>query len=79
MKQTRSLQFAADGWVVTEGVLNGTQKGPMGPVKATGKPVALHFVDVFHVTPDGKLSGGHTYDDGLEPLVEVGAAPALPH
>ena len=46
MKQTKGTQIAADDFVITEGAIVGTQKGPMGPLKASNKPVNVHFVDV---------------------------------
>ena len=74
-KQTHDVQIVADGWVITEGVLTGTHKGPMGPIKATNKPVTIHFVDIFQAK-DSKFVSGRTYINSLEVLVEIGVVPA---
>jgi hypothetical protein len=74
LAQTKQVQFAVDGFVITEGTFTGTQKGAMGPIKATNKPVTLHFVDVFQIK-DAKIVKALTYSNSYEMLVAVGAAP----
>jgi ketosteroid isomerase-like protein len=74
LAQTKSFQFAVDGFVVSEGTLTGTQKGPMGPIKATNKPVTYHFVDVIQMK-DGKTVHLETFGNSAEILVELGAMP----
>jgi predicted ester cyclase len=76
LKQTRDVLIAVDGYVVSEGVLTGTHKGPLGLIKASNKPVSLHFVDVFRVK-DGKISQAWSYGNNVELLVEIGAMPPL--
>jgi steroid delta-isomerase-like uncharacterized protein len=72
--QATPLQFAAGDYVVTEGTLTGTQKGALGPIKASNKPVSLRFVDVFEMK-DGKVVRGASYADSAEILVAIGAMP----
>ena len=74
-KQTYPLQIVADGYVVTEGILTGTNKGAIGPFKASNKPVTLHFVDVFQLK-DSKIVSGVTYMNSQELLTQIGAVPA---
>jgi steroid delta-isomerase-like uncharacterized protein len=73
-KQTHDMQMTSDGFAITEGVLTGTQKGAMGPIKATNKPVTIHFVDIWQIK-DSKVVAGWTYVNSLEVLTEVGAVP----
>ncbi len=72
LKQTLTNQWAVKDFVITEGVLNGTHKGPVGPVRATGKPVSIHFVDVVQMK-DAKVARFWTWSNGVEFLMEVGA------
>ena len=65
-------QWAIGSYVVSEGVLQGTQKGPLGTIKASGKPIAFHFIDVVQ-WKDGKLVGLQTYGDSVELLTQIGA------
>jgi steroid delta-isomerase-like uncharacterized protein len=76
LAQTKPVQFAAGDVVVTEGVLTGTQKGALGPLKASNKPVSLRFVDFVKVK-DGKAASLTTYADSAEMLTEIGAMPPL--
>ncbi|MGH7295254.1 MAG: ester cyclase [Polyangiaceae bacterium] len=76
LAQTKPVQFAAGDVVVTEGVLTGTQKGALGPIKATNKPVSLRFVD-FAQVKDGKVASFATYADSAELLIEIGAMPPM--
>jgi steroid delta-isomerase-like uncharacterized protein len=72
--QAKPVWFAADGYSVVEGVFTGTQKGALGPLKATNKPVSLHFVDIFQMK-DGKVVRGTSYANSVEILREIGALP----
>jgi hypothetical protein len=62
---------AHGSYVVSEGVLQGTHKGPIGPFKATGKPVSLHFVDIVQFKA-GKIARLQTWANGVELLTENG-------
>lgn len=65
VKQQRTMQIASDDFVVTEGVMQGTLKGNFGPLKATNKPFALHYVDILQVK-DGKIVRGWSYGNTVE-------------
>lgn len=64
-------QWAIGGYVVSEGVLQGTNKGPIGPFKASGKPVSLHFVDIAQLKA-GKIAHLQTWANGVELLTQIG-------
>jgi predicted ester cyclase len=51
-KTTETHHFASGDYVVVEGRLTGTHKGPLGPMKATNKPIDLAYAEVF------KIKGG---------------------
>ncbi len=53
-----------------EGVLTGTQKGALGPIKATNKPVSSHFVDISQIK-DGKFVSTVSYSNNVEVLTEL--------
>jgi steroid delta-isomerase-like uncharacterized protein len=72
LKQPLEQQFAAGDYVVTIGPTNGTQKGALGPLKASNKPVSMHFVDVMQYK-DGKVNKAWTYQNSAEMLVQIGA------
>jgi uncharacterized protein (TIGR02246 family) len=74
-KQALTTQVAVKDYVVTEGVLNATHKGALGPIRATGKPVSLHFVDVVQFK-DGKIAHLWTWANGAELLTEIGVLKA---
>ena len=74
--QTKPVQFVAGDTLVVEGTMTGTQKGALGPIKATNKPISLRFVDITR-WKDGKVVRFATYADSAELLVEVGAMPPL--
>jgi predicted ester cyclase len=74
-KQAISTQVAVKDYVISEGVLNGTHRGALGPIRATGKPVSLHFVDVLQIK-DGKLAHVWTWSNGAELLTEIGVLKA---
>jgi steroid delta-isomerase-like uncharacterized protein len=70
-KQSIANQVAIKDFVVSEGVFNGTHKGAMGPIRATGKPVSLHFVDIAQFK-DGKIAHFWTWSSAPEFLTQVG-------
>jgi predicted ester cyclase len=70
-KQSIANQVAIKDFVISEGTFNGTHKGAMGPIKATGKPVSLHFVDIAQYK-DGKIAHFWTWANAAELLMQVG-------
>jgi predicted ester cyclase len=69
--QPLASQIAIGPYLVSEGVVQGTHKGPMGPIKATGKTVALHFIDIVQMK-DGKVTRLQSYANGVELLTQLG-------
>lgn len=74
-QQPLTNQWAIGSYVISEGVLKGTNKGPIGPFKASGKPVNLHFVDVVQFKA-GKIARLQTWSNGAELLMQIGVLPA---
>src|SRR5438552_1482048 len=53
----------SDDTVVLEGLWEGTNVGPLGPMPATGKPVKLPFINVLRFDQEGRVVGGAAYYD----------------
>jgi predicted ester cyclase len=68
-------QWAIGSYVISEGTLQGTNKGPIGPFKASGKPVSLHFIDIVQLKA-GKLARLQTWTNGVELLTQIGVIKA---
>jgi steroid delta-isomerase-like uncharacterized protein len=66
--------IAVDDYIVAEGTMTATHSGPLGPLKATKKPVTLHALDVVKVK-DGKIVSGTTYSNSMEILAQEGLLP----
>ena len=66
--------FSVDEFTVAESTMNGTHNGPLGPLKATKKPVSLHSLDIVTVK-DGKIQGGTSYANSVELLAQTGLLP----
>jgi steroid delta-isomerase-like uncharacterized protein len=74
MKTTVDPVVAADDYVAVETVSSAIHSGPLGPFKATKKPVVLHGVDIMMVK-DGKIAQGTSYINGLELPAQEGLLP----
>jgi hypothetical protein len=66
--------FSVDEFTIAESTMNGTHNGPLGPLKATKKPVSLHGVDIMTMK-DGKLQAGTSYSNSVELLAQTGLLP----
>jgi ketosteroid isomerase-like protein len=64
-------QWALGDLVISEVVTQGTLKGALGPLRPTGKPVAIHFLDILQVK-DGKIVMCQSYSNSLEFLTQAG-------
>jgi uncharacterized protein (TIGR02246 family) len=64
-------QWAIGDTLITEGTTEGTLKGALGPIRPTGKPVSVHFLDIVQFK-EGKFVRGVTYSNGIELLTQVG-------
>jgi ketosteroid isomerase-like protein len=73
-KWTTTNAWGIDGYAIVEHTMSGTQKGPLGPVPASNKPVTnWHWVDVMQPSPDGKLQHGWGFANLTEALLQTGA------
>jgi steroid delta-isomerase-like uncharacterized protein len=76
-KGSTSTIFGAGDHVFAEMSVSGTWKGNMGPMKATGKPMTVHGLDVMHYK-DGKIVSGVSYGNAKEILDAAGMWPKPP-
>jgi predicted ester cyclase len=58
-------------YAILESVLRATNKGPLGPLPATKRPIAIHIADVFQIR-DGKVARAWTFQNGLELQQQLG-------
>jgi ketosteroid isomerase-like protein len=73
-KWTTTNSWGIDGFEVLEHTVSGTQKGPMGPLAASNKPVTnWHWIDIVQPTADGKMQHGWGFANLLEMMMQTGA------
>ncbi len=73
-KWTTTNSWGIDGFEIVEHTMSGTQKGPMGPLPASNKPVTnWHWVDVIQPTADGKMQHGWGFTNLVEMMSQTGA------
>ena len=70
MKQAVGLILAVEDYTLAEVVITGTQKGPLGPFKASNRSVSIHQVDIIQ-WKDGKATKGWSYDNNKELFDEI--------
>lgn len=76
-KWTTTNAWGIDGYAVVEHTMTGTQKGPLGPLPASNKPVtAWRWVDVMQPTADEKVQHGWGYANLFEMMSQTGALKA---
>jgi steroid delta-isomerase-like uncharacterized protein len=63
---------AADDAVAIEGLWEGTNTGPFGPLAATGRSVSMPWVNVLRFDTDGRISGGSAYANLLPVMIGLG-------
>jgi ketosteroid isomerase-like protein len=69
-----SNSWGYEGWAIIEHSMSGTQKGAMGPLRASGKQVtSWHFIDIMQPTADGKVQHGWGYGNLFEMMAQTGA------
>jgi hypothetical protein len=61
--------------VVCTFTVAGTQDGPLGPFRATGKRVSLPLCDMWHFDSSGRVVGGELYYDQVSLLMQLGLMP----
>ncbi len=73
-KWTTTNSWGIDGFAIVEHTVSGTQKGALGPIKASNKPVTnWHWLEIVQPTADGKLQHGWAYGNMVELLMQTGA------
>lgn len=79
-KMTVDNAWGVGDYAIAEVTFEGTQKGPLGPLPATKKPVKVATVDIARINKDGKISNVWSYGDQTDLLVQLGIVkpPALP-
>ena len=59
--------WGVDGFAIVEHTMSGTNKGAIGPIPPTGKPVQnWHWLDIMQPTADGKVQHGWGYANFTE-------------
>jgi len=73
-KWTSANAWGIDGFGILEHSMSGTQKGALGPLTASNKPVSgWHWLDILQPTADGKVQHGWSYGNLLEMMQQTGA------
>jgi predicted ester cyclase len=66
--------WGIDGFAVVEHSVSGTQKGALGPIKASNKPVAdWAFLEIVQPTADGKIQHLWSYGNVVDLMMQTGA------
>jgi steroid delta-isomerase-like uncharacterized protein len=66
-----SRTFGIGDYAIVESILKATQKGALGTIQPTKKPIAIHVVDIFKIK-DGKVVRAWTYQNSLEMQQQLG-------
>lgn len=77
LKLASDAMWAAGDYVVVQGTMSGTNTGDwkeMG-LKKTGKPVSIHFMQLFKYDKDGKLTNSWGYWNSAAFAQQLGMAP----
>jgi ketosteroid isomerase-like protein len=73
-KWTTANAWGIDGFGIVEHTMSGTQKGPLGPLVASNKPVSSwHWLDIVQPAADGKIQHGWGYANLVELMQQTGA------
>jgi ketosteroid isomerase-like protein len=73
-KWTTTNSWGVDGFTIVEHTVSGTQKGALGPIKASNKPVTdWHFLEIVQPSADGKIQHLWSYGNVVELLIQTGA------
>ncbi len=71
LKMESQGEFAAGDYVVVLGTFAGTNTGPLGPMKATKKPVQGQYAEIIHVK-DGKIAKVWRFRNGMAMAAQLG-------
>jgi hypothetical protein len=73
-KWTTTNAWGVDGYAILEHTMSGTQKGAVGPLPASNKPVKdWHWAEILQPTADGKLQHGWGFANLAEMMMQTGA------
>jgi ketosteroid isomerase-like protein len=73
-KWTATNVWGIDGFAIIEHTVSGTQKGALGPLPASNKPVTdWHFLEIAQPSADGKLQHAWIYGNLVELMKQTGA------
>ena len=73
-KWSASNTWGIDGYAIAEATLTGTQKGRLGPLPPSTKPITgWHWLDITQVNADGKIAHHWGYANLIELMAETGA------
>ena len=68
--------IAEDDRVAARGVSRGTHGGDFMGVPASGKEVAVNWISLFRMTPEGQIQEARVAFDQLSLMQQIGAIPA---
>jgi steroid delta-isomerase-like uncharacterized protein len=69
---TKSEYFDAGDVVIARFVVEGTNSGPYGSLKPTGRKISVPFCDIAHFDQQGKCRMGSCYYDQYTMLSQLG-------
>ncbi len=73
-KWTVSNAWGVDGFAIVESTVAGTQKGNLGPLPPSSKPITgWHWLDITQANPDGKVLHHWGYANLIELMEQTGA------
>jgi steroid delta-isomerase-like uncharacterized protein len=71
-KWTTANAWGIDGFAIVEDSVSGTQKGPLGPLPASNKPVSgWHWIEIVQPTADGKVQHLLSYGNMIEATMQI--------
>jgi predicted ester cyclase len=77
MKIEESEAWAAGDYVVFIGTAKGTNNGPLGKMKKTGKAVSMPFAEIAHIK-DGKIATLWRFRNSVDMGRQLGLIPPMP-
>jgi steroid delta-isomerase-like uncharacterized protein len=72
LKGSTANVLGVEDYTVAEIEMTGTQKGAMGPLRASNKPIDIHGLEIVQ-WKDGKTTHGWLYANSAELLQQIGA------
>lgn len=74
VKATTQNAWGIGDFVIAEGTLSGTHKGPFFGLQPTKKQMNVHGLDIIQFK-DGKVVSGRSYGNGAEMMTQLGLMP----